>query len=254
MNNLINFDYQDQPVRVVTDEIGAPWWVARDVCEILGIKDANVATKGLDEDEKLLHILDGADQKRNMLTINESGLYTLIIRSNKKEARPFRKWVTSEVLPSIRKNGHYSMTEVDVPFTSGDAVISVPRLSEAAQGVKAAMVMARAFGYKDDEARTMANKLVKKVTGIDALELLEVPQPRFIDDEGAIYNEFLQECCEFVEGATVNATVLYEAFRVWCAASGLKSEISQVRFGKAMVKLVPRLNGRRRFYKGIRLK
>ena len=89
MNNLINFDYQDQPVRVVTDETGAPWWVARDVCEILGIKDANVATKGLDEDEKLLHILDGADQKRNMLTINESGLYTLIIRSNKKEARPY---------------------------------------------------------------------------------------------------------------------------------------------------------------------
>ena len=90
MNNLINFDYQDQPVRVVTDETGAPWWVARDVCEILGYsKYRDVISKTLDEDERVSIPVDTLGGNQEMAAINESGLYTLIIRSNKKEARPY---------------------------------------------------------------------------------------------------------------------------------------------------------------------
>lgn len=92
---------------------GEPWWVAKDVCDILGIKNARDAISSLDEDEKdTVGISDGNRGNPNMNAISESGLYALILRSNKKEAKRFRKWVTSEVLPSIRKTGSYSVPQI----------------------------------------------------------------------------------------------------------------------------------------------
>lgn len=110
------FNYDSQKVEVVViDE--APYWVAKDVCEILGIRNVTQAIEGdpaknaigLDEDEKLTYSLYRSGQKREMWLINESGLYNLIFRSNKPEAKLFRKWVTSEVLPAIRKTGGYAL-------------------------------------------------------------------------------------------------------------------------------------------------
>jgi hypothetical protein len=72
-----------------------------------------MATQNLDDDEKLLQEIFGAGQRRKMLTISESGLYTLIIRSNKPQAKSFRRWVTAEVLPTIRKTGGYMMPRHD---------------------------------------------------------------------------------------------------------------------------------------------
>jgi prophage antirepressor-like protein len=93
---------------------GQPWWVAKDICEILGIANVtDTLNKVLDDEEKFA--LDFGEAKNygfehataGVNVINESGLYTIISRSNKPEARRFRKWVTSEVLPSIRKHGGY---------------------------------------------------------------------------------------------------------------------------------------------------
>jgi prophage antirepressor-like protein len=109
MNEIIPFGYGDSLVRVVQSENGEPLWVAKDVCEVLGLADTNKAVVKLDEDEKLMRKLFVAGQDREMICINESGLYTLILRSNKPEAKPFKKWVTHEVLPSIRKTGGYNM-------------------------------------------------------------------------------------------------------------------------------------------------
>lgn len=100
---------------LVKDE---PWLVAKDVCDILGLTNPSEALKALDDDEKMMSVIStpGSDltseklrsgQKRQMWLINESGLYALILRSNKPEAKIFRKWVTSEVLPAIRKKGYY---------------------------------------------------------------------------------------------------------------------------------------------------
>ena len=75
-----------QEVRTVLID-GEPWFVAKDVCNALGLADANVATQGLDEDEKLVHEFHGSGQRRQMLIISESGLYTLTIRSRKPSAR-----------------------------------------------------------------------------------------------------------------------------------------------------------------------
>lgn len=108
-NEVVPFGYDDQLVRTVLID-NTPWFVAKDVCAALGLSDVNKTVSKLDDDEKLIRKLFVSGQDRHVIIINESGLYTLILRSNKPEARKFRKWVTSEVLPSIRKNGVYDVT------------------------------------------------------------------------------------------------------------------------------------------------
>lgn len=87
---------------------GEPWFVAKNVCDALGIIKYRDAVARLDEDEKGgTVVVDTLGGKQAMTAVNESGLYNLIFQSRKPEARLFRKWVTAEVLPSIRKNGYY---------------------------------------------------------------------------------------------------------------------------------------------------
>ncbi|MBE7118617.1 BRO family protein [Bacillus cereus] len=81
------------------------WFVAKDVCEVLEFSDTNAMTRYLDEDELMSVKLTGMNMKSNL--INESGLYSAILRSRKPQAKAFKKWVTSEVLPSIRRDGGY---------------------------------------------------------------------------------------------------------------------------------------------------
>jgi anti-repressor protein len=89
-----------------------PWFVAKDVCDVLGFSDTNAGTRHLDNDEKMSVILTGISATNPVATIiNESGLYSLIFKSRKPEAKKFKKWVTSEVLPSIRKRGVYLTPE-----------------------------------------------------------------------------------------------------------------------------------------------
>lgn len=85
---------------------------AKDICDILSLSDVSRAVEKLEDDEKLIRKIFVSGQNRDILIINESGLYTLIIRSNKPDARQFRKWVTAEVLPSIRKHGLYAVDEL----------------------------------------------------------------------------------------------------------------------------------------------
>lgn len=92
-------------LRVVKDDNGEPWFVARDVCNALGLD--HTAHRRLDADEKGLTKVQTLGGMQTVATINESGLYTLMVRSNKECVKPFRKWVTGEVLPSIRKKGGY---------------------------------------------------------------------------------------------------------------------------------------------------
>lgn len=106
MNELKTFTFGTHAVRTVEHQ-GDLWWVLKDVCEVLEISNARDVFNRLEEDEKGVGQIDtlGGSQKMNI--INESGLYSVILRSDKPQAKPFRKWVTSEVLPSIRKTGGY---------------------------------------------------------------------------------------------------------------------------------------------------
>ncbi|MNZ06993.1 hypothetical protein D3C78_237590 [compost metagenome] len=111
MSNVIPFSFDQHPVRVVELD-GQPWFVASDVAVALEYRDADKLTRLLDEDEAGTHIVgtrsaNGVEQDREVLIINESGLYSAILRSRKASAKRFKKWVTAEVLPSIRKTGRY---------------------------------------------------------------------------------------------------------------------------------------------------
>ncbi len=87
---------------------GEPWFVAKDVCDVLGLVNSRKAVGDLDDYQKGVTISDTPGGKQEINTINESGLYQLIFKSRKSEANFFQRWVTTEVLPSIRKYGYYS--------------------------------------------------------------------------------------------------------------------------------------------------
>ena len=108
MSNVVPFTYQSNEIRTFKRRDGSIWFIAKDVCNVLSIVWKGSGTLGpLDDDEKGTHSVRTPGGKQLLSTINESGLYTLILRSNKPDARPFRRWVTGEVLPAIRKTGQY---------------------------------------------------------------------------------------------------------------------------------------------------
>ena len=110
MSNIQIFNYQSNEVRTV-EMGGEPWFVLKDVCNILGISKYRDTAARLDADERGSVEVDTLGGTQQVIAVNESGLYHVILRSDKPEAAPFRKWVTSEVLPSIRKHGAYMTPE-----------------------------------------------------------------------------------------------------------------------------------------------
>jgi len=133
MTGIDIFKYEEREVRVAKDDHGEPWFVAKDVCEILTIGDTRRAVERLDEDEwSLTPVIDSMGREQDTYTVNESGLYNLILRSDKTEAKRFRKWVTSEVLPTIRRHGAYMTPEtIEKVLTDPDTIIQLAtRLKE----------------------------------------------------------------------------------------------------------------------------
>lgn len=106
ISSVIPFSFDGREVRTLLIE-DQPWFVANDVSAALLYSEASAMTRHLDEDEKGLSIVQTLGGDQEMLVINESGLYSAILRSRKAEAKRFKKWVTSEVLPAIRKSGGY---------------------------------------------------------------------------------------------------------------------------------------------------
>lgn len=106
MNEIVKV-YKNSPIRIVEKD-GEPWFVAKDVCNILEIKNnRDTLNKCLDEDERGVDIIYTPGGNQEMTIVSEAGLYSLILRSRKPEAKAFKRWVTHEVLPSIRKTGAY---------------------------------------------------------------------------------------------------------------------------------------------------
>lgn len=105
------FEYEGQRVRTVMID-GEPWFVARDVCKSMGINNVSMAVSRLNVADVSTADIRSGGQNRRMSTVNESGLYDLILDSRKAEAKAFRRWVTSEVLPSIRQHGLYATDDV----------------------------------------------------------------------------------------------------------------------------------------------
>lgn len=121
MSNLKIFNnHEFGKIRTIIDENNEPWFVGKDVAEILQYKDTSDALKRhVENEDKLTRCFTDSGQSRKMYVINESGLYSLIFSSKMDKAREFKRWVTSEVLPAIRKHGAY-MTDGVIERTLTD--------------------------------------------------------------------------------------------------------------------------------------
>lgn len=134
MNELKIFSNNDfGEIRTVTID-GEPWFVGKDVAEALGYRDTSDALKKhVDIEDKLTRRFADSGQNREMHIINESGLYSLILGSKLPTAKKFKRWVTSEVLPSIRKTGSYSVRTYGTKQTSAGEVASLLKVLERQQ-------------------------------------------------------------------------------------------------------------------------
>lgn len=131
MPSIIPFTYHDQPVRVVTID-GEPWFVLADLCKVLDLPQVSRVKARLDDAlTQSKGITDSMGRAQEATVVSEAGMYEVVIRSDKPEAVAFRRWVTSEVLPSIRKHGGYLTPE------KAEEIISNPDvIIELAQAVK----------------------------------------------------------------------------------------------------------------------
>jgi prophage antirepressor-like protein len=110
MSNLSIFKFKSNQVRVILIE-GQLWFVAKDVCEVLEVGNPSRALMRLDDDEKGITSSNTLGGGQNLSVISESGFYSLVLSSRKPQARPFKKWVTSQVLPTIHRTGSYSINQ-----------------------------------------------------------------------------------------------------------------------------------------------
>lgn len=145
MNNEIRkIDFRGASLRTLTDEAGEPWFVAKDVCDILEISNPSDALKRLDDDERSRFNL-GRQGETNI--VNEAGLYVLVLGSRKPEAHEFKRWVTHEVLPQIRKTGGY------IPATDADDDMTIL--------AKAVMIGQRAMEAQKRKIASQQSRIVE---------------------------------------------------------------------------------------------
>lgn len=146
MNNSIQrFDFKGAALRTLIDENGEPWFVAKDVCDVLELSNVGQALARLDNDEKSsITLNDGTPGNPNRAIVSESGLYALVLASRKPEAHEFKRWVTHEVLPQIRKTGGYIPTsEADDDMTILAKAVMIGQRTMEAQKQKIAAQQSR---------------------------------------------------------------------------------------------------------------
>ena len=164
MKNLISFDFDDSSVRAVMIS-EAPWFVANEVCAVLEISNPRHAVSSLDDDERGVVISDTPGGPQSLNVVSESGMFCLIFKSRKPEAQRFRRWVTGEVLPALRRHGHYHLP---LPATEIPADFDSARLSSAVAAVREAR---RLFGQQS--ARVVWMKLGLPAPIADSADGLE---------------------------------------------------------------------------------
>ena len=113
-SNLMELSYENLPIRII-EISGETWWVLKDVCNVLGISHINDTVKRLDEDEVgQTEVIDSMGRKQTAYVVNESGIYSVILRSDKPQAKSFRRWVTHNVLPEIHRTGGFNRINTEI--------------------------------------------------------------------------------------------------------------------------------------------
>lgn len=228
--DLIKYGYNGRLLTIIQDNNGNPWWMANEVCEILGLVNVSKALIELDICDK--RDITGSKVGSNiskLRIINEPGLYSLIFKSRKPEAETFKRWVVHEVLPSIRKTGSYRCQDSNDSTQGADqrkgprketdggynAILKEQR--QLHQIFEHAYRIAKRMTPSGKEASLMAQVKVKELTGINLAESYHLPpgmKPQNETDRETIAG-FVNDCCLVGEEYQVRATELYQAFRNW---------------------------------------
>lgn len=222
---IMPFCFGDNLVRVIEDKNGDPWFVAKDVCKALEIEWKGSGNLGyLDDDERSSEFLNTPGGQQEMVTISESGLYALVFRSRKPEAKAFSKWVRSEVLPTLRKTGRYEMPGRGKTRSNYSLP---PEMLQLSLNLKPAMRQ-RLWRDSLDTVRLdgggfeAACQCFASLCGMMA-------QSRKLPDGPAMIFRFMDECLESAKGFNTPGHRIYDLFRLWwdenCegAAPGRKS-------------------------------
>jgi prophage antirepressor-like protein len=260
--DLIRYGYNGKLFTILQDHKGNPWWVAREVCTVLGIADPKSSTRFLESDEKGVHSMHTPGGKQNVTIVNEPGLYTLIFQSRKPEAKTFKRWVTHEVLPAIRKTGAYHYKEANrrgrprkEPEDGyyGDILKEQRQLHQIFEH---AYKIARRMTSSSKEASIMARTKVAELTGIDLAESYHLPpgMKSRAETEKEIIDGFVHDCCLVGDEYQVPATELYQAFRNWFEHNRSGEVPTQKWFGGRMGRRFKRKKDNTYKYYGIDLK
>lgn len=171
-SNVESFDFNGAPVRVIAKSPDEPWFVASDVAKVLGYAVAKDMTRNLDDDEKDGQNVPTPGGTQAMTVISESGLYSAVLRSRVPQAKEFKRWVTREVLPSIRRHGTYMTGEtIERVLQDPDTLIQL------------------ATQLKDERAAREASE--KRAREIEELRAAEEPKRRFADAVASAKNSML---------------------------------------------------------------
>ena len=187
MNELQVFSYNSSEVRTVMRD-GEPWFVLKDVCRVLEISDHKVVIRRLDKDEVCqIPLTDSMGRKQKTWLINESGLYSVILRSDKPEAKKFTRWVTHEVLPTIRRTGGY-----------GSQAAGLTKLAEQmAQTATAIVQVASAMTTVVDKLTGLVDKMSSRPVALEAE--LDCTRPAYYGPARCKLESFPKELVRQVE-------------------------------------------------------
>jgi prophage antirepressor-like protein len=250
------YGFDDQLVRVVMKD-GEPWFVAIDICRVLGIKDVSQAVEKLDDDEKGTYSIRTLGGDQESWIVSESGLYTLILRSRAattpgSPAHRFRKWVTGEVIPSIRKTGGYGAVDDDEKGISSTDTLGddFPSISLAEERLKLEKVHQCRQLYGSNAARALWVALGLEL--VDGMLAKERPSQRV--DMHQHVSDFVAERVDVVPGLIVPASVLYSAYVQWCDGKAL-SPVATKPFSRSIRDLgFERRKSSGMYYVGLRLR
>ncbi|WP_432124073.1 BRO family protein [Streptomyces sp. C10-9-1] len=211
--SIVPFSFPDtgQAVRTLMVE-GEPWFVAADVCAVLDIANVGNALARLDEDERgSIRLADGTPGNPNRAVVNEPGLYSLVLRSDKPEARAFKRWITHEVLPAIRRAGQYApLPSLEDPLAALEQQTTLTRRAiELAKAERARAVAAetRAAALEPDAARA------RRTLDAEGLALVGTVAKRFGIREKALRGFLYDEELLIRSGARRN-----EPYARWVAS------------------------------------
>ena len=220
MNQIMPFSFGDDLVRTILDENNEPWFMAKDVCRVLGLENNRDAISSLDKDEKITVANSDGNPRAGIphqyTLISESGLYALVFRSRKPQAKEFSRWVRKEVLPALRRTGIYAMTEQSL--TVGPQIPAW--LGSLSQRYRLHCLRLAVQARQLEEPGNVEDIFLR------FCGYLALPEQ---GTEDVTLDNFVRTYCRRNDDGWLSAVELYRAFTAWCERRSNKQAVMTYR-------------------------